>query len=91
MHLDIRHFLSSIEIHLLKVTYKIFSKYKRSNCTKKRESGFYFFRFPSGLKTSPIDPVFPSWVHVIKKRQSKINNKFKELKGRQFFSLKFES
>ena len=38
------------------------------------------------MKSFPVDPVFSSWVNFIKTATT-----FKELKGHQFFSLKFES
>ena len=37
VHLGIMHFLSSIEIHLLKVTELTLSKYERGNGAKRRE------------------------------------------------------
>ena len=71
MHLGIMHFLSSIEIHLLKLTLIALSKYERGNGAKKRECFLvlkveFNFKISSGTKTLPFDPVFSSWVNVIK-------------------------
>ena len=55
------NFLSSFEVHLLKVTYIVFSKYKRGNGAKKRE------RFLLRKWNFIFDPVFSSWVNDIKK------------------------
>ena len=50
------------------------------------------FKISCGIKILPMDPVFSSWVNVIKKalviNRSRI---VKELKGHLFFSLKFKS
>ena len=66
------HFLSSIEIHLLKVTQIALPKYERANGAKKRERFLvlkveFNFQISGEIKTLPIDPVFSSWVKVIKK------------------------
>ena len=56
-------FLSSIEIHPLKVTEIVFSKYERGNWRKKREQILvskveFKFQICSGIKAIPINPVF---------------------------------
>ena len=72
MHLGICSFLSSIEIHLLKVTQIALSKYERGNGAKKSELFLvskveFNFYISSGIKTLPFDPAFSSWVYVIRK------------------------
>ena len=61
------HFLSSIEIHLLKVTLIALSKYERENGAKKRVRFLaskvdFILNFPAEEKILSIDPVFSSWV-----------------------------
>ena len=65
-------FLSSIENHLLKVT-EIALQNTNVEMAPKNVNVFQFrkwnlfLRFLSEIRTLPIDPVFSSWAHVIKK------------------------
>ena len=89
-------YLSSIEITLLNLMLIAFSKYVRGNSPKKRERILvtqvaFILKVSQRKKTLPIDPVFSSWVHVIKKAPIiNCSRNSKSLKG-IYFSLKFES
>ena len=89
MHLSIYALFEFIEFHLLKATLIALSKYERGNGAKKRECFLvskveFNFKISSGTKTLPFDPVFSSWVNVIKNCQSKI---FLESQARSFLYL----
>ena len=80
--------LNSYGIHLLKVTQIARFKQERRSGVKSVKisifkSGFYFFQISSGIESLPFDPVFSSWVNVIKKVP--IQNCSKSLKGIYYF------
>ena len=83
--------MSSVEVHLLKVTLVSALQIRRWKWRKKREqfrvSEVEFnFEISSGIKTLPIDPVFSSWFKLIKKSANhKMLKKLTELKGAFIF------
>ena len=51
----------------------------------------FIFRYPSEVKYLPFDPVFSSWVNIIKKCQSYVVLEIERAIRASIFYLKFES